>query len=317
MGAGYGFAGSIGFAKESSGGTPVTVTSFLEALSENITDTIDRFETKNITNDYAEPDDQDGIHRVAGNVVAAVHPTEVGHFLLGAMGINSITLATSLYTHEFTMRSTEWDTKFPLQPYTFEVFRDVTSAQQYAGVNVNTLEFNVAPNQDLRMTAGLIGVSAANVDETTASFTATPAKVMAFDTASIAIGGSATAKMEALTISINNQLEGVPVLNNSTNVAKFRRTGFQTIRLSGTLSFEDITEYLDFQNQTERQITASFFRSNSFSIGFDLPRVVYTAYPLGISGRGRQTISFEGMARKHVGSGNAIKVTLKNTTASY
>lgn len=311
--------GSIGFAKESSGAVPVTPTEFIEALSENIDAPYDRYETKNIINALYEPRDSRGVRRVGGPVVADAHTVQVGHFLHGAMGIQSMTevLSGFLYTTEHTMRTSDWDDRFPQQPYTFQVFRDVTSAQRYGGMNINTLEFNIAPNQGLRMSAGLVGINATNVAETAASFVSSAQEPFAFDTCSIEVGGAANPRLEALSVSINNQLESIATLNSSTAPYKIRRNGPQLIRLSGTMSFDNISDYLDFENDVEQQYVFSMTRANSFQIVFDAPGVRYLTYPPALPGRGRVTVAFQSRAEYVSGSGNALKVSLTTTNSFF
>src|SRR3990167_1750172 len=319
MGAGYGFAGHIGFAKESSGGTPVAATNYIEAMSENLTSTPDRFETKNVVGRYSEPDDMAGVRRVGGDIVFPGQPVDIGHFLLAGMGIQSgsVVLSGFLWQNDFIMRTSDYDAAYMLQPYTFEIFRDVTSSQQYAGCNVNQLQFAIAPNQDLRVSASIIGRSELQLAKTTPTYTGSPSDPFAFDTASIQIGGAASELFEALTIQINNQGQGIPGLNNSTSIRGIRRTGPQIIRVSGSLAFEIITEMQNFRNQTEQRLVVSMTRANSFAIVFDVPRLVYTAHPVGMGGRDRQVISFSGVGRYHSGSASAIKIGLTTTKSAY
>lgn len=318
---GFGFAGHIGYARESSGGTPVAATNYVEAMSENLTATLDRFEIKNIVGRYAEPDDEAGVRRVAGQIAFAAHPVDIGFFLLGGMGINSQSVVASgfLWTNNFTMRTSDFDATYPQQPFTFEIFRDVTSSQQYAGCNISKLELSVVPNQDVRCTLDIIGTTHTNIARTTATYPGSPLRVFTFDTASLSIAGVTNVLFESFTVSIDNQFEGVPTLNNSTLIRTMRRTGPQMIRISGNLAFENITEYLNFVNnpQTEQQFICSVTRQDSFRMVIDVPRVVYSAFPLGIAGRERQIVSFEGMGRYHTGSANAIRIGLTTTRSFF
>ncbi len=317
---GAGFAGYIGFAKESSGGTPVTATDFIEAFSESLSMSMDRFETANIVGgDFYEADDMAGVRRIAGDIVFAAHPEELGFFLRAAMGVQSNTVVESgfLHTHEFTMRTTDFDQSYAQDPHTFEIFRDVTSAHQYYGGNINALQMNAVPNQDLRVTASVIAKGFDVVAAQTPTFTNSPVNPLAFDTCSVSIGGSATELVEALTVSIDSQLEGIGSLNNSTLIRGIRRSGPQMIRVNGTIAFENLTEYARFVDQTEFALAANFTRADSFSMLIELPRVIYQAFPLGIGGRERLTVDFTGMGRYHTGSQTAIKVSLTNTTSGY
>lgn len=316
-----GFAGHIGYAKESSGGTPVAATNYVEAISENLTDTRDRFTTRNIIGRYTEADDEAGIRRVAGNITAQAHPLDVGFFLLAGLGTNSSSIVSSgfLWQNDFTPRQSDFDPVFPLQPYTFEIFRDVGSSQQYSGVCCSKLELSVAPNQEVRMSTDWIGVSALNIAKTTPTYPGSPLRGFTFDTASLSIDGATNALFESFTVSIDNQFEGVPTLNNSTFIRTMRRTAQPMIRCSGNLAFENITEYQKFVEnpQTEQRMVLSVTRQNSFRMVIDLPRVVYNAFPLGMSGAGRQIVSFEGMGRYHVGSATALRIGLTTTRSFY
>src|SRR5437667_6229615 len=141
----YGFGGHIGLAREVSWGTPVAPSSgsFLEALSENVTLAIDRFQAKHIFGGaLAEPDDLQGLRRIEGDIVAPAHPLQVGYFLKGALGLtSSITVVLSGFLWESDFRP-QTDTTSddginnPLPSYTFEIFRDVTSAHRYAGAQM-------------------------------------------------------------------------------------------------------------------------------------------------------------------------------------
>jgi len=316
---GYGFKGFIGVALEVSGGTPVAAAAYHEAMSEDLALNQDRYDVRNIHGKFSEPDDCVGIQRIGGSVVIPGNPEDLGYYLLGAMGVQSNTevLSGFLHHHEFTMQTADWDTKFPQRPLTFEVNRDVTSSQQYSGINVSAINIENAPNQDLRLSATLVGKSGTQIAATTPTFVNSPTCPFAFDTASISIAGSANDKLEAFQLSIDNQLEGVATLNASNEISRIRRTGPQMVRLSGTMVFEDIDEYNDFLNQTERAIVMNFNLAASYQLLIDIPRFVYDAFPTGTPGRDRHTVGFSGRARYHSGSAASVKVDLYNTTSGY
>ena len=314
-----GTIGFIGLGKETTFGTPVAATDYILALSENITLTKDRFELTNINNRFTEPDDMAGLDRYAGQVVFPSDPTALGFFLRSVFGTmsGSVVLSGFLWKNEFTTALADFSANSPVPPYTFEVFRDVTSSNQYAGGVVNQLTLASQVNQELRVSAGMIFKTSSVIAKSAASYVSSPTYPFAFDTASISIAGAGSAIVEAMTVTIDNQLEGIPVINASTEIVKIRRKGFQSVRLSGTVGFENLTEYNIFKAQTEQRIFAHFFRASSFSLLIDMPRVVYSSFPLGIPGRDRLTVGFEGIARYHAGSAQAIKVDLTNTKSNY
>lgn len=315
----YPFAGHIGIGKETTWGTGVAASDYVEAMEENMPIGIDRFETKTIIGTYAAPDDSAGLHRIQGSLTVPVHPVTIGYFLHGAFGQNSVTevLSGFLWTHKFNIQQSDTATNAALPGYTLEVHRDVTSSQQFAGCLFSQLEFNLAPNQDLRCTAQIIGKSHAQIAATTPTFPGSPTFPFLFDTASISIGGVASELFESVSVMLNNNLEAVPALNNSNVISRIKRAGFPLVTISGTMEFTDETELNNFVNQTEQAITLSVTKADSFQLVFDLPRVVWTAFPVAMSGTGRIVVDVEGRARYHTGSATQMEVRLTNTVSGY
>ena len=54
----------------------------------------------------------------------------------------------------------------------------------------------------------------------------------------------------------------------------------------------------------------------SYTLSIIMPRCVITEHPMGMSGRGRQTVELSGMARFHVGSATSADVALVTTVQS-
>lgn len=317
----YGMQGYIGFAKETTWGTPVTPTAFATAMSESLTSTIDRFETKNIFGGFYKPDDEAGMRRHAGDTVHSGDPSTLGYLLHAAFGSVATTSLTSTFKqHIFQCATSDVSSVCALPPYTLEVFRDVTSAQQYAGCNLSKLSLQLQPNQDLRATATWIGRSMLNkarVAAASVTFPGSPVSPFTFDVASFNFGGAGVDYVEAFSIDLDNRLEGFAGLNATTNVQRIARNEAIMGAVSGTVSFDDITQYQNFMNQTEQAVTVNLFRASSFSMFVTIPRMIYTAFPLATPGRGRLTVGFTGEARAPVGSAGGIAVTLRNNVASY
>lgn len=316
-----GTMGFIGLAKETAWGTPLAATDYLELMSENIVTTIDRFPVRNAYGGFYEPDDYAGVNRVAGELVMFGQATMIGHLLKAALNTlsGSTVLSGFLYQTRFISTKSEFADGVPSQPYTLEVARDsnVNSSHQYTGMVCDRLTLNLAPNQDLRCTARWLGKTSTLIGRSAPTFPSSPTKPFAFDTASVQLAGAATARLEMFQVDINNNLEGIPALNNSTLVSRIRRRGAQEIRVRGTLDFVDNTEYLDFINQTERALNVNLFIAQSFNLYIEVPRFVYTTYPVAIAGRGRIAVNFDGIARYLTSSGTAFSALLTNTKSNY
>lgn len=319
----HGFNGFIGMARQadltSVGPAVGNAFRYQKAMSEGFTLSYDRFEIINIHNAHYEPDDEPGIGRVAGQIVANGHPDTLAAWLKAALTTASQTNVVSGYLHLMTYSTPTSNvaTDAAVHPYTVYVGRDITSMWRYIGACMQNMSISYAPNQDVRLTSQWIGRSASVITGVTPTFPGSPATGFNFSTASISVGGSASAAIEALTVTIDNQLDGVGALNNSTSITRVVRRGPQTIRLSGTMHFEDITEYMNFVNQSEQRFLISCTKASSFIFSLDLPRVVYTSYPVTIAGRDRLLVNFEGKARYHTGSGTAIDARVSTTQSGW
>lgn len=314
-----GTLGYFGLGKESTWGTPVAASDYAEIMSETLQTTIDRFATRNVFAGLYEPDDYAGARRNQGGVVMAGFPLMLGHFLKAAMQNHSISAVLSgfLWRNIFTIPKSEFADGVPRQPYTLEVFRDVTSANIYSGAIMSRLALGLAPNQDLRLTAEWIAKSRTLSAKATPTFPSSPSDPFTWETASVSVGGSAMTRIEAFNMTMDNALEGILAMNASNEIARIRATNPMMIRISGTLDFNDLQEQQDFINQTERQMIFNITRGQSFSCLIDIPRMVYTAHNANISGRSRLTATFEGMARYNVSSQTTAMIVLTTTKSNY
>jgi len=312
---GYGFSGHVGYAREVTWGSGVNVASgdYVEALSEDVQLSIERFGYKSIIGSLSEPDDATGLFRVAGGIRLAANPMWLLPFLKGALHSVVTTSGTgALYTHAFqtTSGGADFSVDVPNQPYSFEIFRDVGTSMRYTGCQIDTLSFEFSSNGPVMCEAGLIGKDAEAITKTTPTFVTSPSKPFGFDTVSLSIGGAGTALIESLTVAISNNFEGIGALNLSNRIAKVRRSNHQMVDVSGTLDFTNNTEYQKFVTQTEQRLAINVTRASSFAMLVDIPRLVYTAFPVGIPGRERITVDFTGKGFVHQGSGLAVKITL-------
>lgn len=314
-----GSLGFVGIGKETTWGTPVAATDYFEIMSENLSTGIDRFPTRNAFAGFYEPDDYAGARRTAGDIVMFGHPVSVGHLLKAVLNTisGSSVLSGFLYTSRFISTKSEFADGVPSQPYTLEVHRDITSSHRYDGAVCTRLAMSLAPNQDLRITAGFIAQTAALIARSTPTVPGSPTDPFTFDTTSVSIGGSATARLESFNLTINNNITPIMALNATNEIARMRRSGVQEVRISGVLDFIDATEFLDFVNQTERRFFLNLTRGASFQMLIDAPRFVYTAFPMGIAGRDRMTVGFDGMARYSTQSTVAIDIGLTTTKSNY
>lgn len=317
---GIGVFGHLGYNVESSYDTFKAASYFVEGLSESMAFKIDRFDIKNIFGKGSEPDDMTGLRRVEGDISFAGYPKPLGYMLLAALGTETVVAtAGSLGVVKFRQATSDYDPVRPLPSLSWEINRDVTSAFLISGCMLNKLTLACQPNQDLRVTANFIGKTMVLGDKTVASsitFPSTPSFPFAFDQSSIQIYGAASAIFESFELTIDNQFDPVAVLNNSNKISRVFRKGPPMVRLSATMQFSDLTEFGNFQQQSEFAVSANFTRGTSFGLLLNFPRVVFSEFPVNIGGRERILVKANMIARYDSSSGT-IEARLGGLQTTY
>ncbi|MBO8169962.1 MAG: hypothetical protein H0Z35_12380 [Thermoanaerobacteraceae bacterium] len=313
---GLGAFAHVGLGKETTFGTPVAASDYIKIISESIAHEIEELVLEGLGGVVDEPASLEGLNTVAGDLNVEVHPESIGHLLRSALG-EPVTSGTGPYTHTFTPAQDNFSPVCALPPYTLEVHRDLEQAFQFTGCVVNQLQFNWGVNQKImQATANILGKDVALIAKTTPSFETN--EPFTWHQVNPQVGNPLTAidTISAVQISINNNLEAVPTLNNTKTISRIRRNGFRVVEVQFTFEVEDLAEYNRFKNQEENAFQFEF-TSGSNKIKFDLPKVRYNAFPLGVGGSGRLTVQVSGKAKYDAATGKAIEITLTNGKVSY
>lgn len=311
----------IGLGKETAWGTPVAASDYLEFVSESITHEIEQLELESIKSILDELPSIPGLETFQGDIAFDVRPQSVGYILHSLLG-TPVTTGTSPYDHVFTPRSSQFSSDCFLQPYTFEIFRDTTNAFQYAGAVVNQLQLQFGVDQKiLRAVASIIAKDVALIAETTPSFES--ADPFTWDEAVIKFaadvsgltGASANNNLESFNMTINNNCEGIPLLNNTRKIGKIKPTGRRSIELGFTIEADE-DEYNNFKNQTYQAMQIEF-TSGTDKLKIVLPKVKQVSHPLGVGGAGRITVEVGGRAFYDATEQKSVEITLTNSKSSY
>jgi len=316
-----GVLGFLAISKQNSFGTSTASWNFIPIISESLVTTIEQQRRGSIVGRTAEGIASTGVERNAGDISLEPHQLHLGHLLRGVFGQSS-TVATSVaafndFTHEFIPRNAKFDSKAMLPPYTIQVHRDVTSSFQYTDALFTRLELTVQGNALVNVKVGVMARTNSIMAASTATFTEpTP---WAWNVASVSIGGTAVDFIENLTIVIEQPVEGVVMLDATTRVNRFVRSGPTTVRVNGRVDFQDLTEFAAFKAQTQRRLLLSLAPavSSGPSMTVDVPSLLYTTFPAQIGGPNRIGVDFQASGEYNVASSYALRVTLTNTVASY
>lgn len=318
-----GVLGFLALSRQNSFGTATSSWNFLPIVSEGLTTTIAQIRRGGIVGRTAEGIAQAGPESAAGDITFEPHPILIGHLLRGVCGQSSVgaTATTSVtgfqdWTHEFIPRNAKFDAKTMLPPYTIQVHRDVTSAFQYGDSIFTKVDLNIKGNALVEAKATVMSRVTSVMAASTATFTE-PAE-WAWNVASVSLGAAAVDFIESLSITIDQPVQGVHMLDGTVVANRFSRNGPTTVRVSGTLDFQDLTEYNAFKNQTQRRLLCNLapaVASGPYML-IDIPKMLYTAFPANIGGPNRISVNFAGTGEFDTTSSYAIRITLTNTQAT-
>ena len=287
---------------------------YVYGMSESVTVDIARFEYKNVVATLTEPDDMTGLRSVKGLMVAPLFGQTAWHLFKGLMMVQSnftITAVGSTWQATYTSPNGYFNNTIPRPSHTLEIYRDVTSSFQYSGVVFSQADIQIDINQPALMALTVIAGDTDIMDKTAPVYTDN-AKPLAFDTCSIGISGIGINALESFTLSIDNQIDEYNALNASVKIAGIKTMGVQTAKFSGSMDFENLTEYEKFVNQTTYNMNVSLTQSAGTleQIIFTFPKIVYTNFTPSISDKGPIVVEMEGKMNRHTGSATTLQIDI-------
>jgi hypothetical protein len=200
----------------------------------------------------------------------------------------------------------------------------VNSAYLHQDGFINTAEFSIAAGGYARSRFGVMGKSIGLLTKAPgAAINPTGAAPLLWSGTSISFAGAAIQRFSNIKLAFDNKIAAQDRITGVKQHAFFFRDGFRDFgRMTGTVDLAQ-ADWLNFFNGTEGKLVINCLGVTSISSGVneyfkvDIPRMIYTAYPLNISGAGIVTAAVEGRAQYHSGSKTVCTITLCNTFASY
>lgn len=129
--------------------------------------------------------------------------------------------------------------------------------------------------------------------------------------------------LETLSLTLTNGLVGIPLLNNTTRIAKIVGDAFRTGAIAPAFHLESKTDWETYFKGWTTKPWLVLFRGALLSgafyneLQFHLPKVLFTAYPLNVAGPSRLTVGATGKIKYDATSTYLAKVVLFNAKASY
>jgi hypothetical protein len=318
---GYGQDAFIGISFQSSYGTANTTSvDYLPFNAETLTETIDDIVSEGMRNRFEEGASCEGAHTVEGDIQMEVHPIVIGKIIKAWTGHESATLNDSAYSHQFLPATADFDTYAATPPMTFEVYRGVDSSFQYYDMLCNQFTIEIAQGALIRSTATFVGGKFAFINNTAPSYIA--GSCFPWDITSVSIGGAAVDNASQITMTFNNNIEPIHVLDATKTPGRAKRTGYRTVEVAGTVFFDNSSQYQIFRARTQQRLivtmtgqTTATSYNNTLTV--DIPKMLYTEYPVNVGGAGQIEVGFSGKGKFDETSVYIAEFTLVNTEAAY
>ena len=233
--------------------------------------------------------------------------------------------AANAIQHIFIPRLDDFHVDCPLNPYTFEVYRDQGDSFQFLGGVVNALALNFSTTDKiLKATCGIISKNLGDVAKTSVALETT--NPFLWNNAVISIGDSPVVNNDILNFGINynNACKARYTLNNTVIPRSIIRDGFRITAVNFVIDFIDRTEYNKFLDGSEQAFQVKFEGAVcddpvKYTLQLDMPKVQYKAFPINIGGPTRLTCAVTAKANYDATAGvlHAIKAKLINLQPSY
>lgn len=323
---GYGTSATLGITFQNSYGTAsgVSSTVFIPFVSENVGLEIPDLIPESKTGLFDEADSEGGPRSITGDISFEPRPIELGYFIKAVCGdAYSVVSSGNIYNHYFKPRTSDWDDSAANVPFT--LYKDLATtddAMFHKDLVGTSLEFSIANGELLKGSMGVIGGTEGTVTTQTASYHG--GRYFTWDVTSVSLGGTANADIEQMTITLNENLEPSHTLNNSKYPSSIKRGGTKrSVSISGTVKFNDNTEYDKFLAQSNEEMNLTFSGPTEIQSGYydvfeiNVPEMKYTEFKPTAEGDGEVAVSFSAKGQYSTTYAKSLRFTLVNTMASY
>lgn len=322
--AAYGQKSNVGLIFQNSYGTVGAVGSvhFLPHLSESIGINIPPLYSENIRGIFDEGDSYIGPKTVDGDLEVEAQPIALGAMLKSILDLTGSVNSGAIYTHTFKPRTSDWDDKCANNPVTIFKRLDLGAYELFQDCTGTSLEMSVAQGEFLKTKVSYVG-GALNTTSGTPSASYETGKRWKWDACSFSLGGSGNASLVNMTVKLDESLEAQHTLSSTNAPSRIKRTGFRNVAVDVTMKFDSYDEYLAYQNQTERELIATFTGATAVQSGYyenlviKLPLLRYEEYKPAAGGPGQIEVSAKARGKYSTTSATALWITLVNTQAAY
>jgi hypothetical protein len=304
----YGAQIKFGLARQASANSWVTTaTSYhgFAMVSEDVGLEKEELISQNLIGQFEEGAVYDGVNRVLGVIEFEATPRNIHAALAAAVNHSPVSVSSdSIRTLTFLPNTQDFSSVYVKAPWSvYKQFSDAASAELFYDCQMGQLEFTVANGQFLRgrltVNGGTrlsTGIGSMNVMPDAADV----GRLFPWNVCSISLGGSAIGDDSEITISLNEQIEGLYTNNASTAPFKFTRTGFRQVTASGRFYMTDRNILNRFAAGTQGRLvvtlmnTLAAVQSGYYNmLQIDIPQLKFTVFKPGASGPGEVSADFQ------------------------
>lgn len=354
-----GNGGQFGMAKIGSLYSDVdTVNLWANFTSESLEHKLAELEEGSINGRRDAPNSYKGIDSGAGDVNFEPNPNVLGHFFKGWFGSYTSSLVTAagsagLNASPYSGSAQEWHRFVPsnvpfsdrtfLEPYNFMMYRDVGSAWLFKGTIMPSLKLDIQAGQ---LTKATVTVMARQVDliqrvAAITSLVSSGGKPWIWDMASLEVSTDTTTAnltartdFEQVTMTFDLPHDGVVLLDGTKQYGEFSPSDFRRVKIEGTMSFRDQSEYLAFKAYDARRLRITMLNVNStmllgnpssadatnfegyFGMRLHFPQMKFLSWSAPIGGPNRLTAKFTAKAEYSESEGFSVCAELNNIVSS-
>lgn len=320
----YGTKAYLGINFQNSYGTLLNNSIYwLPFLSEGLTVKKEQLMSEGMRGIFDEGASYDGANSIEGDIEVEAHPVQLGVLLKSIFGQPSTVTSTGVFTHTFKPRVNDFDNFAANIPLNIvKNLGDVGSAHQYYDMVASKVSFSVANGEFLKATLGVMGGKYTQI-AAPAAVLPTGDTLYTWNVSSVSLSGAANGDMKEVTFEVDESLENIHTLNGSKFPSRTKRSGFRTVSISGTLVFDDQTEYQKFIAQSEQSLVLTMTTGTQIQSGYfesltvKAPLMRYTEFPINAGGPGKIEVGFTSKGNYSTTSATALEMVLVNTKAAY
>jgi len=306
-----GALGVVGIAPETTFGTGVDPSDFIPFTSEGFKDGPETIQESQIRALLDQAPKYKGMQAVTGTLSGVAYPGILGILLRAALG-SPTDSGAGPYVHTYTPIQSAFSSDAALPSYSIVVKRG-PQLVRYLGMVCSGLTLKFTQGGLVTFDTNWIGQ---DVDTPSSPTVTLPSDAPFQMTAALTRGGAAEASLQDYSLAINNTLEALKLINNTSKIARIAWSGIRTIAITGTADFA-ATDLYDQFKLFSGQAWVIDHTQGTDELQVTLPAGLVTDAGAAIGGEGRITLSFTSDGMYDTVTSKALEIALTNSVASY